>query len=61
VYKKTPYQCISENRLHLARQMLVQKQMNVSEVARSCGFNDIFSFSKSFKSYFSVTPSALLS
>jgi AraC family transcriptional regulator len=60
VYKKTPYQCISENKLHLARQMLVQKQMNVSEVARSCGFNDIFSFSKSFKNYFSITPSALL-
>ena len=43
-----------------ARDMLTQNKLTVSEVAIACGFSDVFSFSKTFKRMYAVSPSRLL-
>lgn len=55
----SPHQYILRKRLELGKE-LMQQQLPVSNVAIECGFTDIFSFSKSFKSYFGYSPSSLL-
>jgi AraC family transcriptional regulator len=57
VYKKTPYQYITEQKMQKARQLLSEKKHTVSEVALLCSFPDVFTFSKSFKKFFGIPPS----
>jgi AraC family transcriptional regulator len=57
VYKKTPYQYITEQKMQKARQLLSEKKHTVSEVALLCNFPDVFTFSKSFKKFFGIPPS----
>lgn len=52
----TPHQYILQKRLEKAKQLL-QQHMPVSETALHCGFADVFSFSKSFKKQFGLSPS----
>lgn len=53
----TPHQYILRKRLELGKQLL-KEHLSVSDSAVECGFTDIFSFSKSFKSYFGYSPSS---
>jgi transcriptional regulator GlxA family with amidase domain len=48
---------IKEFRLEKARQLLVAKNAQVSQVAYDCGFNNVSHFSRSFKDYTGATPS----
>jgi AraC-like DNA-binding protein len=57
VYKKTPYQYITDNKMHLAKKMLQQKKHMVSTVALLCNYPDVFSFSKAFKKFYGISPS----
>jgi AraC-like DNA-binding protein len=59
VYKKTPYQYITEQKMQLAKTMLLQKEHSVSDIAILCSFPDIFTFSKAFKKFFGVPPSMI--
>lgn len=54
----TPHQYILQKRLQKAKELL-KHQIPVSDVAVSCGFSDIYSFSKAFKKYYQISPSAL--
>jgi signal transduction histidine kinase/DNA-binding response OmpR family regulator len=58
-FEISPYAHIQEVRLQQAKLLLEQDKMNVSEVALAVGFDSLSSFSKSFKKYYGVTPSAL--
>lgn len=53
----SPQQYLISYRLNIASNLLTTTQMNVSEVARSCGFKDIPAFHKHFKKKFKITPS----
>jgi signal transduction histidine kinase/DNA-binding response OmpR family regulator/streptogramin lyase len=53
---KTPHEMINAFRMERAAQILVQKQMTVSEVAYEVGFNTPKYFSRCFKEQFGVLP-----
>jgi AraC-like DNA-binding protein len=57
VYKKTPYQYITERKMQMARELLLKKSNSVSEVAMQCSFPDVFTFSKAFKKFYGISPS----
>ena len=57
VYKKTPYQYITEKKMQLAKELLLQRTHSVSDVAILCSFPDVFTFSKSFKKFYGIPPS----
>lgn len=57
VYKRTPYQYITEKKMHLAKEMLVSGKHKIADIASLCNFPDIFTFSKSFKRFFGLPPS----
>ncbi|HEU5052038.1 MAG TPA: AraC family transcriptional regulator [Hanamia sp.] len=60
-FKKTfglsPYQYLLKKRLEKSLELLSQRKYSVTEVAYHVGFNDIYSFSKSFKKHFNKCPS----
>lgn len=57
---KTPNEYINYIRINKAESMLKYSNMNVSEVAMSCGFSDINYFSRLFKKTKHVSPSSLI-
>lgn len=59
VYGVTAYQYWIELRLQLAFSLLLQKKLNVTEIARHAGYADLFAFSKAFKKKFGVPPSTV--
>jgi AraC family transcriptional regulator len=59
VYKKTPYQYITGQKMHLAKYLLKDTNNSVSEVALSCNFPDVFTFSKAFKKFYGIAPSLM--
>lgn len=54
---KTPIEFIRVLRLKRAAQMLRESQLNISEIAYSCGFNNPKYFSRYFKDEFGMLPS----
>lgn len=48
---------IRDCRIRQASAMLQNTGQNITDIALSCGFGDIYIFSKVFKSYFGVNPS----
>ena len=60
VTNKSPIQLISSVRLHRAKQLLLESDCNVAEVAYQTGFSNPSYFSKSFKKEFGQSPTAFL-
>jgi AraC-like DNA-binding protein len=52
----TPIEFLRQKRLHIAAQMILETDYNVSEVAIITGFNDPKNFSKRFKEIYKLTP-----
>ncbi|MBO9611749.1 MAG: helix-turn-helix transcriptional regulator [Dyadobacter sp.] len=55
------YQFYKNVRMHKARELLMARQMNVSEVGYMLGYNNISKFTKAFKDAFAVTPGSVMS
>jgi AraC-like DNA-binding protein len=53
----SPKQFIVEARLNRARQLLLESTLSVSQIAEELGYEDIFSFSRQFKTHTGRTPS----
>ena len=53
----TTQQYVNRVRLEQARELLADPTIQVSEVAYQCGFDDVASFSRSFRRAFGVSPS----
>ncbi|MEI9955094.1 MAG: helix-turn-helix transcriptional regulator [Ferruginibacter sp.] len=51
----SPYQYIMKKRMEYA-QHLVMKDLSFTSVATTCGFPDLFTFSKAFKKSFGASP-----
>ena len=52
----SPARYLMARRLELACQLLQNRQMGLKEIARACGFCDVFHFSKRFKQLLRLTP-----
>jgi len=59
VHKKTPYQYITEQKMHLAKYLLKGSKHSISEIALSCNFPDVYTFSKAFKKFYGIPPSLM--
>ncbi|MGD1083893.1 MAG: AraC family transcriptional regulator [Verrucomicrobiota bacterium] len=55
---QSPYVCLRRLKMNQAAEQLHQPDVLVKEVAARSGFRDPFSFSRSFKSVFGVSPQA---
>ena len=53
----TPYQYLLNKRLELAKELLINGELSVTQTALHCNFPDIFTFSKAFKRRFGLSPS----
>ena len=53
---KTPFDYLNEYRIEKASRKLLNTEMSVTEIAYSCGFNDLSYFIKTFKSIKGITP-----
>lgn len=58
VFGTTVFGYLRNQRMEQARQLLLEKQMNVSEVAQTVGYTSFSRFSTAFKHYFGITPKA---
>ncbi|HZO89456.1 MAG TPA: AraC family transcriptional regulator [Chthonomonadaceae bacterium] len=58
VYGQTLTEAIQRRRLHFARQLLLDDDRNVDEIARVCGFSEAGYFRRLFKRQEGVTPLA---
>ncbi len=58
-FNNTPYQYILSKRLQLAKELLKNRKMSVTDIAGHCSFPDVFTFSKAFKRQFKTPPSRL--
>lgn len=56
----SPYQYVLNRRLDRSVELLKSGDFMLTEIAYQVGFNDIYSFSKSFKKRFNTCPSRLL-
>lgn len=52
----SPKQYILLNRLSYAKELLETTGLQVSQIAFQCGFGDVNNFTRSFRQWFSVTP-----
>jgi AraC-like DNA-binding protein len=57
---QTPIEFIYFVRLKRSMELLLERKLNVSEIAYEVGFKNPSSFSKSFKKQFGKSPSQLL-
>ncbi len=55
---KTPMEYLSELRLSSAKELLVNSDMPIYEIAENCGFENIYYFSNKFKHNIGYSPSA---
>ena len=55
----TPVMYVNVIRIELARRLLSEKNISISEVSERCGFENLSYFTKTFKKYTGVTPSEL--
>jgi signal transduction histidine kinase/CheY-like chemotaxis protein len=56
----TPSELLREQRLQRAQGLLREQRGSVSEIAYACGFENLSSFSQTFRKRFGLAPSALL-
>ncbi len=55
-YSVTPRQYIINARIRLAKQLLSERRLSVSEVAEKCGFGAVYHFCRTFKESTGYTP-----
>lgn len=59
LYGTSIYQSILTCKMNSAKKMLKNNELNVSEVAKICGYNHISSFSQAFKRHFGINPKSI--
>ena len=57
--KKTLTDYVNERKMLLAKELILQNVMSLTELAAYLGYSDYSYFSKLFKRYFDVTPISL--
>ncbi|APF22866.1 AraC family transcriptional regulator [Clostridium butyricum] len=57
---KTPIEYLNYYRIEIACELLLNGDSNITEIAFSCGFNDVSYFIKTFKKFKRITPKQYL-
>jgi len=60
IFNISPLQYIIARRLEIAKQLLKNKALNLTDIAVITGFSDMHSLSKAFKKHYGVSPSKIL-
>lgn len=55
----TPFQYLTAKKMTLARELVKDPEKKLADIALCCNFPDVFTFSKAFKRYYGVPPSAM--
>jgi AraC family transcriptional regulator len=55
----TPFQYLTGKKMSLAKELVKDPAKKLSDIALNCNFPDVFTFSKAFKRYYGVPPSAM--
>ena len=50
-------EALKERRIKHAKQLLLENELNINEISRACGFNDVSYFRSTFKKMVGVSPS----
>lgn len=53
----TPQQYLIHLRIQLAKQLLVETPLSITQIAEKCGYGDVFYFSNAFRKHTGVSPS----
>jgi len=56
-YNITIMEALKERRIKHAKQLLLENELNINEISRACGFNDVSYFRSTFKKMVGVSPS----
>jgi AraC-like DNA-binding protein len=60
-YRITPINLVMRLRMTLARDLLTDVNLQITEIAQMCGYSDVYYFSRLFKQEHGMTPSAFRS
>ena len=55
-FKQSPREYIKQTRIRSAAALLLESNMNISEIARFLGYQDVYQFSQQFKKVFNKSP-----
>lgn len=55
-YGLSPYEHVTEKRIEKAKELLLYESISIGEIARKCGFNSIYAFSRTFKNIIGIAP-----
>ena len=58
IFGLTPMRYVNHRRMEIAKELLLDSNLSISEIARKVGFQSIFYFSKSFKDREGISPLA---
>jgi len=53
-----PAEYISKVKMNKAKELLLGTSASITEIAYSLGYPNLFSFTRAFKKYYSISPSA---
>ncbi|OQP65524.1 hypothetical protein A3860_17825 [Niastella vici] len=59
-FRITPYQYMLNRKIEVATELIRQKKLNISQIALSTGFPDVYTFSKAYKRKVGVPPSMVV-
>lgn len=59
IYQQSPHKWIKQQRLEMAKRLLVQTDKKPSDIYLEVGFEDLAHFSRSFKNHFGKNPSEI--
>lgn len=55
-FKQTPKEYLKQERIRRAANLLMESNMNISELARFLGYTDVYQFSQQFKKTYHISP-----
>ena len=56
--KTTPMQYLISLRMQLAKQLLLESDLTVTQIAEQCGYGDVYYFSNAFRQHTGINPTA---
>jgi AraC family transcriptional regulator of arabinose operon len=55
-FKQTPKEYLKQERIRRAANLLMESNMNISELSRFLGYTDVYQFSQQFKKIYHISP-----
>lgn len=55
-YNMSPKKYVISKRIDLAKRLLAENKLNITEICEKCGYNNLYSFSRAFKDFTKDSP-----